>query len=138
MTGDKLTLILSGDLRIELSEKLATTLGFQKREYDEAGSYPAHWAPSLKANVDYIYTYTNICEYVNVGNVKAPLLCAVPYEIKSNETTIRYSFTNPTFVKVRCNDIRHIDIKLCDGAGSVLPFKDGKTIVLLQFRRSFH
>ena len=82
-----------------------------------------------------IYCYTNITEFVLVGNTQAPLLGYFPVNTKTGDIGY-WSFNPPYYIAVKDSGIRSIEIKLCSDTGETLTFKSGDVICRLHFRRS--
>jgi hypothetical protein len=82
-----------------------------------------------------IYCYTNITEFVMVGNTQAPLLGYFPVNTKSGDTGY-WNFNPPYYLPVKDSGIRSIDMQLCSDTGETLQFKSGDVICRLHFRRT--
>ena len=91
--------------------------------------------PSLTRHVDYLYVYTNIGQYVLVGDVQAPLLRYFPFSSSSSQKF--KTFVKRLFVALNQSQIEHIEVSIRDGAGELVPFSDSNatTQLTLQFRR---
>ena len=92
---------------------------------------------SLARRIHYLYVYSNVSDYVRIGDTQAPLLAVIPFnpDVCVNllqETT----FKSPMYVPVIQNPISQIDIAIYDGAGELVPFvADAVTSLRLHFRR---
>ena len=123
---------------IELTKTLASILGFDpEKEIYYKGNYLARDSPVLNRDITSLYVYTNIVDPVYVGNVKAPLLLICPFKRKNDPKNVvhQLEFLNPTYTPVNRNAINQIDIGIYDDAGTIIPFRYGKTKLQLHFRR---
>ena len=96
--------------------------------------------PSLTRLVDYLYVYTNIGQYVMVGDVKVPLLRYFPFTSSTSTAIQSKTFMKRLYVGVNQSQIEHIEVSIRDGAGELVPFSDSNTTtqLTLQFRRCRH
>ena len=94
--------------------------------------------PSLTRHVDYLYVYTNIGQYVRVGDVQAPLLRYFPFTSSSSSSQKSKTFIKRLFVGLNQSQIEQIEVSIRDGAGELVPFSDSNTQLTLQFRRRRH
>ena len=128
----------SRNMTVKFDATLRDVFGFSENSYLGSGEYKSNDTFSLTRCIDYLYIYSNISEYVRVGNVKAPLLGIVSLESgKECDKLKEKFFDNPTYVSVIQNDISQIDIAIFDGAGELIPFaKNATTVLSLHFRPS--
>ena len=126
------------NMTVNFGNTLRDIFGFTKNIYSGIGEYKAKGEFSLTRCIDYLYIYSNISDYVRIGNIKAPLLGVVSFESgKECDKLKENRFNNPTYVSVIQNNISQIDIGIFDGGGELIPFSDGATTVLrLHFRYS--
>ena len=123
--------------RIILSDTLRDILAFPHNEYSGKGVWKGNGAFSLARRIHYLYVYSNVSDYVRIGDTQAPLLAVIPFnpDVCVNllqETT----FKSPMYVPVIQNPISQIDIAIYDGAGELVPFvADAVTSLRLHFRR---
>ncbi|MEL7308396.1 MAG: hypothetical protein AAGK05_11365 [Pseudomonadota bacterium] len=68
------------DSSIVFSDTLRDIFAFDKNQYDGVGKYRASDALSLTRRIHYLYVYSNISDYVRVGNTEVPLLAVFPFE----------------------------------------------------------
>jgi len=125
------------------STDLAEMLGYDtdkqyvfQREYMVADR-PIH----LTSGFDNVYIYCDVLEHVLVGDTKTPLLRIV--NRKAEVPKMRYNVEHATFNPVqyvplqkRCFDT--ITIHMMTDSGEPMPFARGKSLVVLEFRRSVH
>lgn len=91
--------------------------------------------PSLTRHIDYMYVYTNIGQYVLVGDSKVPLLRYFPL----TTSTKNKSFIKRLYVKLNQPRIEHIEVSIRDGAGELVPFIPNEaTQLTLHFRRNMN
>ena len=89
--------------------------------------------PSLTRHVDYLYVYSNIGQYVSVGDTKVPLLRYFPFTTTRRKLK---TFLKRLYVGLNQSYIEHIEVSIRDGAGELVPFfGDDNTQLTLQFRR---
>jgi len=82
-----------------------------------------------------IFVYSDIAEYVLVGDTQTPMLGYLPVQSKWGERSY-WNFNPAYYIRVKERNIRTICIKLCDDRGTVIEFKgDGSVICRLHFRR---
>ena len=132
---------------LELEPDLASILGFkynifdshsknpgkQKRDrsYVHQGSYPI----DLNLHNNYIFIYTDIIQYSNLGDTSAPVLNVFGLlNTKKNNIMSRH-FENPDYVRVAKNYINEILISVRGSNGKLIAFKSGSVILKLHFRK---
>ena len=124
------------DVRLELSPDLRDILGFKESIFNGPLQRTGTGKISLTRNINYFYIYSNIGEFVRVGDTEAPLICQFPFNPKSCSVITERFFKQPSYVKVKNAHISQIDIALYDDAGVLVPFhKDAVTTLRLHFRR---
>lgn len=121
------------------NERLASLLGFTKTHIaiprGEKIKLKAKYPPSYQRSIYTIYVYCNLCENMNVGNKRVPLLRNVAFNNEKYGSTISIVYTNPIYVKVNTRFINSIEVELRDDMGELIPFAEGKTSINLHFRR---
>ena len=129
--------INSNDLRIEFSKDVQDILAFNQSKYQGTCNIRGSDVISLTRCINYFYIYSNISEYIRVGDTEAPLLAHFPFNPKSCRTITERVFKQPSYVKVKGNQITQIDIGIYDDAGKLIPFhRDALTSIRLHFRRT--
>ena len=130
--------ITNKNMTVKFNNTLRDIFGFRKNIYSGVGEFKSDGAFSLTRCIDYLYIYSNISEYVRVGDIKAPLLGIVSFQSGKDCDKLKESiFDNPTYVSVIQNNISQIDFGIYDGAGDLIPFaKDATTVLRLHFRSS--
>ena len=85
---------------------------------------------------DIVIVYSNISDYANVGHMKSPLLHALPFHINnSSSSLVHHTIINPIYRPLIGNVLDRVDIRLCDGNGQDIQFRNGKTMTVLKLRR---
>jgi hypothetical protein len=100
---------------------------------DAAEPTEAELPPLLKP-INSIFLYSNITNYVLVGNTQTPLLGYFPVQTTWGEQGY-WSFNPPYYVPVKESLIHTIEIKLCTDTGDEILFESGDVICRLNFRR---
>jgi len=91
--------------------------------------------PPLIKPISSIFVYTDIIEYVLVGNTQTPLLGYFLVQSKWGEQAY-WSFNPAYYVRVKEQNIRSLTLKLCNDLGNVICFEShGNVICRLHFRR---
>jgi hypothetical protein len=78
--------------------------------------------------------YTDIIDYVLVGNTQTPLLGYLPVLSQRGDQAY-WNFNPAYYVRVKENSVRSISIRLCTDSGSTINFESGNVICRLHFRR---
>lgn len=130
--------ITSENATVKFNNTLRDIFGFTKNNHSGIGEFKSKGSFSLTRCIDYLYIYTNISEYVRIGNIKAPLLGVISFDSGKECDKLKENLFNvPTYVSVIQTNISQIDIGIFDGAGELIPFSEGATTVLrLHFRPS--
>ena len=129
-------MISSDQLSLEFSQDVQDILALDKSIYDGKCRVKGSDVISLTRRINYFYIYSNITEYIRVGNTEAPLLCHFPFNPKPCKIITEHEFKQPTYVKVKGNQHAQIDIGIYDDAGKLIPFhRDAVTSIRLHFRR---
>ena len=131
---NRFSLKVGSDTCVRLSEVISYILGLKVEEFYYNNTYEAVWAPALDRAIDNLFIYNNLTEPVYVGNVKSPLLCITPREIKRPGGSNTHSFDSPIYMPLTRKTFNQVDITIRDGAGCIVPFMEGKTIITLHFR----
>jgi len=94
--------------------------------------------PRDKPHIRSLYVYCDLLQAVPVGDTKAPLLRVVSAPQKGEKVNMHKTMTRMMYLPVQKKTFRHVEIQILDDTGGVIPFQDGKSIVVLEFRRSVH
>ena len=130
ITSDKQTVVFDKNLR--------DIFAFSKSTYEGNGSFTADAMFSLTRRIQYLYVYSNISEYIHVGDTEAPLIAIIPFNVAGESCSILKEkvFKTPMYVHVSHDRISQIDIGIYDGAGQLVPFIDESVTTLrLHFRQ---
>ncbi len=131
--------------KIVLKESLRQKLGFEKNQSLDRTRFPinnryaithARHMACLDPSLYNIYIYSNIVKNSMVGGVYAPLLRTITLD--STVGVLSYQnmiFDSPHYVPLVQNYVKHIEIKIADDQGNIIPFKSGKIIVKLHVRQ---
>ncbi len=84
----------------------------------------------MKMTKSALFIYCNVVKPQIIGDRQYPLLRTVPVVENCMVETIR-----PQYVPVSHNFITDIEVDIRDDTGRPIPFKRGKVITTLQFRR---
>ena len=123
-------------LSIQFSKDVQDILGLDKPIYHGMCRVKGSDVISLTRRINYFYIYSNISEFVRVGDTKVPLLCHFPFNPKQCNLITERVFKRPTYMKVTGNRLSQIDIGIYDDAGKLIPFQqDAVTSIRLHFRR---
>ncbi len=82
-----------------------------------------------------LFVCCDILEHVPVGDTMAPLLRSVVVQGKHGDR-IGERFVNPMYLPIQKKKFGSIEINIMTDKGDPVPFIDGRSTVLLHFRRS--
>lgn len=124
---------------VSFNKGLSVILGFLPGWWYGRGSVTIqNWRKTLSpVQVNSLYVYCDILESIVVGDVKAPLLRIVG--VKRNRLGNMHQMLNPTlYVPLQKKHFDTIEISIMTDTGLPVPFLDGKSFVVLEFRRVVH
>ena len=134
---------------VQVSPELARVLGLEgKTEWVTI----RHYEPTLENSINppdpvitftglhrgiyHIFAYTDIIEYMPVGDIIAPLLRVVPVDINDEKPgPFTYTVNHPHYVPISRQVLETINIDLRTDRGDFMPFVSGKTYCKLHLRR---
>ena len=90
---------------------------------------------SFNINGSHMYVYTSLVEYSQVGNVYAPLMRVVGLDERACTEIVHREYRNAHYLCLRSDIISSIEIKLANGLGEEIKFKQGNSILVLHFRK---
>ena len=123
-------------ITLRLSKDVRDIFAFEKLVYSHRGIYQATGDVSLTRRINYFYIYSNIGEFVRIGDTEAPLLAVAAFNPKGCHTLSEIIFKRPFYIAVVAQVINQIDMAIYDDAGQVVPFdRDAITSIRLHFRR---
>jgi len=128
-----------GDIAVAFSRDLARLLGYNvgiRYAIDMTAPNPT----SLNVEDIYsMYVYCDLLEHVVVGDTKAPLLRIVNKQPRSLTRRYMHKIFNPVlYVPLQKKNFDTVEINIMTDVGEPVPFRSGKSILVLEFRRSVH
>jgi len=138
-TEERVEIRVKMGYRVKFNPELARRLGFSSTEH-YAGRVKGSSTPEPDGiNVKSLYVYCDLLESVTVGDVKVPLLRIVNVDEKRKEySNIHRIMKRVMFLPVQKKHFDTVEIQILDDTGNVVPFEDGKSYVVLEFRRATH
>ena len=125
------------NVSITFTDALRDILGFDQNTYTGVGTFLASASLSLTRCIHYLYVYSNITEYVRIGNTEAPLLTVIPFSVSDSCDILKeQSYKNPMYIPLRHSTMSQIDVSIHDDAGDIVPFISGAvTSIRLHYRQ---
>jgi len=123
------------NLCVEFSPVLARMLGFRHNVKYSGTSVLAERRMQFRSFVRSIYVYCDLAEHVPVGDTKAPLLRIVNRTSNDNEN-VHETFNPVLYVPLQKKCFDSVEINLMTDSGFPVPFRFGKSFVVLEFRRA--
>ena len=125
-------------LSIRFSESLANILGADADvAYNQANALTTRKFSLKDGDVNSVYIYCDILEHVTVGDTKAPLLRIVDKPRKQYGNVHR-NFNPILYVPLQKKNFDTVEINIMTDSGQSVPFRFGKSFVVLEFRRVLH
>lgn len=123
--------------RLQFSKEFGKLLGlnpslFGKPIGNEKDSFIFN--ADLNAPHDTFFIYSDIADFTNVGDVKAPILRIVPFNHTKYSTYFHTELKNLHYVPVAKSFIDQVHISIKTATGKSVPFMTGKSLVKLHFR----
>jgi len=138
MYRNRVKIINSGEFHLKMNDPLAKKLGFQDVNYMPYGQ-GNHIAPNpvdmSQATVPTLFVYCDALEHVVVGDVTAPLLRIVDMNRKKTYGRMHQVLNPPMYVPLQKKHFDTIEINIMSDTGEAVPFVDGKSVVVLEFKR---
>ena len=129
-------IMTSKDMVIEFNQDVRDILALDQSIYRGKCQVKGSDVISLSRRINYFYIYSNLGEFVRIGDTEAPLLCHFPFNPKSCGMITERVFKQPSYVKVKGSQFAQINIGIYDDAGKLIPFhQDAVTSIRLHFRR---
>ena len=124
---------LKANYKFSASPPLSTMFGFAAQEVvlKKMTGSPYITDMSILSN---IYVYCDIVKPQFVGDTYAQLLKSIPVERKFGDT-IAKTYTNIQYVPVQTKSFEIVKILLRGDTGKPVPFKRGKVVITLHFRK---
>jgi len=128
---------ISQPYRVDFSRRLARLLGFSyQTNYSNVGNYISKvLRPQVRTRIHSVYVYCDVVEHVAVGDTKAPLLRIVNKSSKG-ENVVHKTFNPPLYIPLQKKCFDTMEINLMTDTGQPVPFRFGKSFVVLEFRRA--
>ena len=126
---------------VKFSESLGNMLGFDwTQTYSGNSEHRSPRATDMAGNVQMAYVYCDVLEQVIVGDTKAPLLRIVNRAPSNHvfDGADHVTFNPVQYIPLQKKCFGTITIKLMTDEGTPVPFFPGKSIAVLEFRRSAH
>jgi hypothetical protein len=95
---------------------------------------PAKYPPDMRAGMESLYVYCDLCEPQIVGNANEQIIRIVPVHGKHGELQSKV-FVAPHYVNVLKKDFASVRISIKTDTDHVMPFQFGKCIIKLHFRK---
>lgn len=124
---------LKENLELIISEQIAYMLGFKQRilnQTENLASYP----PDMRGGIDSLYIYCDLVQPQIVGNVLVPLLRILPVS-GTYGNIVHQVFVMPHYIDVLHKEFSHVTVSIKTDRDLPIPFKFGKTVLKLHFRR---
>ena len=99
------------------------------------GEQDALFVYDLHCGIHNLMVYCDLIKPIITGDTYTQLLRAVPVSHRKFGDQICVTFTKPYFFPLASNNFRSIEISIRDDTGSLIPFKFGRTVVVLEFRK---
>ena len=128
---------IKNDAAVTFSNTLRDIFAFDQNTYKGKGIFKGSDALSLSRRIHYLYVYSNLSDYIHIGDTQAPLLAVIPFNQEKCVNLLQEKvFKLPMYVPVIRNPISQIDIGIYDGAGEMVPFAtDAVTSIRLHFQQ---
>ena len=133
--ANRFKIIVAPHTCLRIDPVICDILGFKQKEYFVGGTYIADYTPALDRAVGHLFIYSDIIENVFIGNVKAPLLCVMSHKQMGHGGSNSYSIPHPTYIPVKRQSFNQQRIMIMDDTGKHVSFANGKTVLLLHFRK---
>jgi len=92
--------------------------------------------PDFTEGLTSMYVYCDVIEPIVVGDCKVQLLHTLPFNHKPNVDAFNHVFANPLYTPLQKKHFGTLEVNILTDTGQPVPFVDGKSIVVLHFRRS--
>ena len=132
------TELLETVLSIRFSESLAEILDADADvAYDHNHKRTSRKFSLKDGDVNSVYIYCDVLEHVTVGDTKAPLLRIVD-KPKKKYGNVHETFNPILYVPLQKKNFDTVEINIMTDGGQPVPFRYGKSFVVLEFRRNVH
>jgi len=119
------------------NEELAALLKTRPRDHRKGEHMTREFMrlPAAKP-INILYVYCDILENVIVGDVTAPLLRIVEVRLNLKRAIMHTIINTPLFVPIQKKSFDTIEIWIMTETGETAPFGDGKSHIVLEFKKS--
>lgn len=143
----KVSLLAPRGTRLNLSEGLADALGFGARNFILTSLLRADRPARIRRTRAHptAYVYTDVVRAVVVGDTQVRLLRTVNMDVDDRRgggdgaddvRTIHHVYASPLYVPLGKKHFESIEIDIMTDTGETMPFVEGKSVVVLHFRRA--
>jgi len=121
-----------------LSPAMQRLLGFKKNKFtlDLGDKLVGVVPPDFTEGLTSMYVYCDVIDPVVVGDCRVQLLRTLPFSHKPNVDVFNHVFSNPLYTPLQKKHFGTLEVNIMTDTGQPVPFVDGKSIVVLHFRRS--
>jgi len=134
MERNRVKMTVSQSLCISLSPVLARMLGFPRDIEHCLDDVLANRKMELfPPTIDSVYVYCDLVKDVPVGDTKAQLLRIVN---RMSERCVHETFIPPLYITLQKKCFHTVEINLMTDTRLAIPFRFGKSFVVLKFRRA--
>ncbi len=125
--------------KVSFSEDLACLLGFEpNKHYTGRPQQTAEHSVNLMGSLNLLYVYCDLLEQVLVGDTKAPLLRIASRPPQTTLHAEHVTFNPVQYVPLQKKCFDSVAIYMMTDTGVPMPFSPGKSLAVLEFRRSAH
>ena len=136
-TSNRVQMRLYQNITVQFGIILARLLGFRHGVMYSGDSVLADSKMRIRSLVRSVYVYCDLVEHVFVGDTKAPLLRIVNRTAKGGEN-VQETFNPVLYVPLQKKCFDDVEINLMTDTGIPVPFRFGKSFVVLEFRRTVY
>ena len=144
--GEKLILFGAKILhRVTFLNGFNYILGFKNKTYlfnETIKSIVAEFPPQLNRGIDHLYIYSSVCEPIQVGDSRVPLLKLIWLECKKDfqrEEVRNINIQRPMYLPISSSSINAIETNIRTDTGSFVPFSENSiTSITLHFKKQYH
>jgi hypothetical protein len=133
---NRIRLVNESDKIIKFNVDLAMKIGFSSEMQYGLGTHISRADFDLNyQETSMMYVYCDVLEHVTVGDVKAPLIRIVNVKRNRNGGNMHSVLNPPIYVPLQKKHFDTIEVNLMTDTGQPVAFKDGKSVVVVEFRR---
>ena len=124
-------------VRLIFPKLLAKKLGLNPKLIEKPIGNERHafkYEVDLNTANNQLYVYSDIASYTYVGDITAPILRVVPFEVSRRSHHSHQEFANLHYVPVAKSFIDQVHISIKGDTGLDVPFITGKSLIKLHFR----